>query len=68
MANATVTQILICFNTFNHPLTVPAVNTFALNAGLAVVINFFMQITCFVGLFALDVRRHENNRFSSSVR
>ncbi len=43
--------------------TVPAVNTFALNAGLAVLINFGMQITAFIGLMALDIARMENNRY-----
>ena len=32
-------------------------------AGMALLINFFMQITCFVSLIALDVARQESNRF-----
>ena len=41
----------------------PAVNSFALNAGLAIIIDFLMQITCFVALMTLDMARQENNRF-----
>jgi hypothetical protein len=47
--------------------TVPAVNTFALNAGLAVLINFLMQISCFVGLFALDIARQDSNRYTYHI-
>ena len=41
----------------------PAVRAFALYAGMALLIDFFMQITCFVSLIALDMARQENNRF-----
>uniref|UniRef100_T1J3J1 SSD domain-containing protein n=1 Tax=Strigamia maritima TaxID=126957 RepID=T1J3J1_STRMM len=40
----------------------PAVRTFALYAGTALIIAFVLQITCFVSVFALDVQRQENNR------
>ena len=41
----------------------PAVRAFALYAGMALLIDFFMQITCFVSLIALDMARQENNRW-----
>ncbi|XP_071542748.1 NPC intracellular cholesterol transporter 1-like [Panulirus ornatus] len=41
----------------------PAVNAFALYAALALVIDFFLQMTCFVALMSLDARRVENNRW-----
>ncbi|XP_011865983.1 PREDICTED: Niemann-Pick C1 protein-like [Vollenhovia emeryi] len=40
----------------------PAVNTFAMYASVSILINFFLQITAFVALLALDSRRAENNR------
>ncbi|XP_064480118.1 NPC intracellular cholesterol transporter 1-like isoform X2 [Ornithodoros turicata] len=40
----------------------PAVRIFALYAGVALLINFFLQMTCFLGLFTLDTVRQENNR------
>lgn len=40
----------------------PAVKIFALYAGVALIINFFLQMTCFIGLFVLDTRRQEQNR------
>lgn len=40
----------------------PAVRAFALYAGMALFIDFFMQITCFIALIALDMARQENNR------
>ncbi|MBN3321253.1 NPC1 protein, partial [Atractosteus spatula] len=42
--------------------TMPAVRTFSLFAGLAVFIDFLLQISCFVSLLGLDVRRQESNR------
>lgn len=41
----------------------PAVKLFALYAGVALLINFFLQMTCFLGLFTLDSYRQENNRY-----
>ncbi|XP_022084057.1 LOW QUALITY PROTEIN: Niemann-Pick C1 protein-like [Acanthaster planci] len=41
---------------------VPAVQTFALYAGLAVLIDFLLQITAFVALLSLDLRRQESGR------
>ena len=35
----------------------PAVRAFALYAGTALLINFLLQITCFVSLLALDTIR-----------
>lgn len=37
----------------------PAVHTFSLFAGMAVLIDFLLQITCFVSLFGLDIKRQE---------
>ena len=39
--------------------TMPAVRVFSLFAGMAVFIDFLLQITCFVGLMTLDARRQE---------
>lgn len=41
----------------------PAVRAFALYAGMALLIDFIMQMTCFVALVALDMARQENNRY-----
>ncbi|KAG0727530.1 NPC intracellular cholesterol transporter 1 [Chionoecetes opilio] len=41
----------------------PAVYAFALYAGLALVIDFLLQMTCFVALLTLDARRVEANRW-----
>ncbi|KAM4557220.1 NPC intracellular cholesterol transporter 1 [Fundulus diaphanus] len=40
----------------------PAVRTFSLFAGLAVFIDFLLQISCFVSLLGLDAKRQEGNR------
>ncbi|KAM5157084.1 NPC intracellular cholesterol transporter 1 [Mantella aurantiaca] len=40
----------------------PAVRTFSLFAGLAVFLDFLLQITCFVSLLGLDIRRQEKDR------
>uniref|UniRef100_A0AAQ5XZ61 SSD domain-containing protein n=1 Tax=Amphiprion ocellaris TaxID=80972 RepID=A0AAQ5XZ61_AMPOC len=40
----------------------PAVRTFSMFAGLAVFIDFLLQISCFVSLLGLDARRQEGNR------
>lgn len=42
----------------------PAVRTFSLFAGLAVFIDFLLQISCFVSLLGLDARRQEVTFFS----
>lgn len=41
----------------------PAVRAFALYAGLALLIDFLFQITCFVSLLALDSRRQMSDRY-----
>ena len=41
---------------------VPAVHTFSLFAGMAVLIDFLLQITCFVSLLGLDIKRQEVRR------
>ncbi|XP_075389176.1 NPC intracellular cholesterol transporter 1 isoform X1 [Tenrec ecaudatus] len=40
----------------------PAVHTFSLFAGMAIFIDFLLQITCFVSLLGLDIRRQEKSR------
>ncbi|XP_055539920.1 NPC intracellular cholesterol transporter 1 isoform X2 [Wyeomyia smithii] len=40
----------------------PAVRAFALYAGMALLIDFLLQITCFVSLLALDTARQADNR------
>ena len=40
----------------------PAVRAFALYAGMALLIDFFMQVTCFVALISLDMARQENTK------
>ncbi|XP_019509402.1 PREDICTED: Niemann-Pick C1 protein [Hipposideros armiger] len=40
----------------------PAVHTFSLFAGMAVLIDFLLQMTCFVSLLGLDIKRQEKNR------
>ncbi|KAG8516795.1 NPC intracellular cholesterol transporter 1, partial [Galemys pyrenaicus] len=42
--------------------TMPAVHTFSLFAGMAVFIDFLLQITCFVSLLGLDIKRQEKNQ------
>ncbi|RXN37378.1 Niemann-Pick C1 [Labeo rohita] len=39
--------------------SMPAVRTFSLFAGLAVFIDFLLQISCFVSLLGLDIKRQE---------
>lgn len=41
----------------------PAVKAFALYAGMALFIDFLLQITCFVSLLALDTARQADNRW-----
>ncbi|XP_011312256.1 Niemann-Pick C1 protein isoform X2 [Fopius arisanus] len=41
----------------------PAVKAFALYAGMALLFDFLLQITCFVSLLTLDTLRHSGNRF-----
>lgn len=41
----------------------PAVRAFALYAGMALLIDFLLQITCFVSLLSLDAIRQNENRF-----
>ncbi|KAL2715871.1 NPC intracellular cholesterol transporter 1 isoform X2 [Vespula squamosa] len=40
----------------------PAVKAFALYAGMALLVDFILQVTCFVSLLALDTLRQMNNR------
>lgn len=41
----------------------PAVKAFALYAGMALLVDFLLQITCFVSLLTLDTVRQTSNRF-----
>lgn len=41
----------------------PAVRAFALYAGMALMIDFLMQITCFVAVISLDMRRQESAKY-----
>jgi Niemann-Pick C1 protein len=41
----------------------PAVQAFALYAGMAIILDFLMQISCFVSLLSLDISREEHRRF-----
>ncbi|XP_029460044.1 NPC1-like intracellular cholesterol transporter 1 [Rhinatrema bivittatum] len=41
----------------------PAVKTFALNAALAVLLDFLLQMSMFIALVSLDARRQEASRF-----
>lgn len=41
----------------------PAVRAFALYAGMALLLDFLLQITCFVSLLSLDTIRQAGNRF-----
>lgn len=41
----------------------PAVRAFALYAGMALLFDFLLQITCFVSLLSLDTLRQSSNRF-----
>ncbi|KAK9885215.1 hypothetical protein WA026_010720 [Henosepilachna vigintioctopunctata] len=45
----------------------PAVRAFALYAGLALMVDFLLQITCFVSLLALDTIRQSENRFDLCI-
>lgn len=40
----------------------PAVKTYTMFAGMAVLCNFLMQITCFVAVLAIDAKRKESQR------
>lgn len=54
----TSTSECLCF-LIGTSSSMPAVNTFALYASLAILINFLLQITAFISLFALDMKRHD---------
>nr|QWX95805.1 NPC intracellular cholesterol transporter-like protein [Strongyloides stercoralis] len=40
----------------------PAVQVFSLYAALALIFDFFLQITCFLSLFVIDIKRQESGR------
>ena len=42
----------------------PAVKGFALYAGMALLLDFILQITCFISLLSLDTARQEVGRLS----
>ncbi len=41
----------------------PAIYSFAINAGFAILIDFLMQLTVFVSLMTLDMARQEAGRY-----
>lgn len=46
----------------------PAVKAFALYAGMALLIDFLLQITCFVSLLTLDtIRQHVSSFVENSI-
>ncbi len=46
----------------------PAVKAFALYAGMALLLDFLLQMTCFIGLFSLDTARQEVNIISFLIQ
>uniref|UniRef100_A0A0N4ZPH1 SSD domain-containing protein n=1 Tax=Parastrongyloides trichosuri TaxID=131310 RepID=A0A0N4ZPH1_PARTI len=40
----------------------PAVQVFSLYAALALIFDFFLQVTCFLSLFVIDIKRQESGR------
>ncbi|KAL1443462.1 hypothetical protein MTO96_045988, partial [Rhipicephalus appendiculatus] len=58
-----VDNIFILVQGFQGGLsTMPAVKTFALYAGLALLVDFLLQVTCFVALLTLDAKRQRMQR------
>ena len=51
---------------FGALTSMPAVRVFALNAGLALVIAFILQLTVFLPLFVIDLKRQNSNRYEIS--
>ena len=51
-----------CFFIGSLLANMPAVTVFALNAGLALVISFFLQMSLFLALFYLDTKRQLQSR------
>ncbi len=45
----------------------PAVKGFALYAGMALLLDFILQITCFISLLSLDTARQEVGRLSLKI-
>ena len=43
--------------------SMPAVKAFALYAGMALLIDFLLQITAFIALMTLDIKRQEKRKF-----
>lgn len=50
-------SIIIAFFSIGSLSDMPAVRAFALYAGMALLVDFILQITCFVSLLALDTIR-----------
>ncbi|KAK3578412.1 hypothetical protein CHS0354_035612 [Potamilus streckersoni] len=48
---------------FGAMTNMPAVRTFSLYAAMAVLFDFLLQITCFIGMMALDAKRREKHLF-----
>ncbi|KAI6244008.1 Niemann-Pick C1 protein [Aphelenchoides fujianensis] len=51
----------ICFF-FGALSSMPAVRTFSLYAGMAILINYILQVTCFLAVFIADIKRQESGR------
>jgi len=64
----TLTSLSECCCFFLGGLSdMPAVRAFALYAGMALLIDFLLQITCFVSLLALDTRRQAVSLFLNFI-
>ena len=55
----------LCFF-FGALTSMPAVRVFALNAGLALVIAFILQLTVFLPLFVIDLKKQKSNQYEIS--
>lgn len=66
LAYMRISPFIIDFWIFPGGLSdMPAVKAFALYAGMALLVDFILQITCFVSLLALDTIRHAVSRLKS---
>lgn len=62
-----VLRKLWCVSSAGALSNMPAVRTFSLFAGLAVFIDFLLQISCFVSLLGLDAKRQEVGHTEAAV-
>ncbi|KAJ2940417.1 hypothetical protein O0L34_g97 [Tuta absoluta] len=58
---------VVCYSGITYFLgalsDMPAVRAFALYAGAALLVDFLLQVTCFIALLAIDTCRQNSNRF-----